>query len=67
MTELYPNPSNARFKIISQTGTEYFEEILKDDCRLMWDFIKKLCEKQQSIKYKQLRKICVAFNITKIS
>ena len=66
MRELFPSPSNVTFKIISQTGTEYFEEVLKDDCNLMRNFVKRLCKQQKDTPfvstYKQLRKIPVTFN-----
>jgi len=39
----FPSPAHAQFKIISQTGTEYFEEVLKDDCHLLWKFVRELC------------------------
>ena len=71
MRELFPDPTNAKFKIISEMGTEYFEAVLKDNCDLMWDFINKLCERQKDdfmfYSYKQLKKIPVTFNVSKIS
>ena len=68
---LYSNPEPTQFKIISQTGTEYFEEVLKDDCQLMWKFVKELCEKPKNkslfYSYKQYKKMNVTFNVSKIS
>lgn len=68
MIELFPNPANVKFKIISQTGTEHFQEVLKNDCDLMWKFVKKLCKQRKDDPlippYKHLRKITVDFNIS---
>lgn len=69
LSELCPSPSDSKFKIVSQTGTEYFEAVLKDDCDLMWKFIKKLCKQQKddpwSPSYKNLKQISVTFNVSK--
>ncbi|HEY9878518.1 MAG TPA: hypothetical protein V6D29_08680 [Leptolyngbyaceae cyanobacterium] len=71
MSQLYPNPSGVTFKVISQTGTEYFTEVLQNDCMLMWDFVRKLCKTQKDsffgFSYKLLRKIPVTFDITERS
>jgi hypothetical protein len=72
MDELFPNPSNKTFKIISQTGTDSFEEILKNDFKIMWDFFDQLCEQQKDnplvsqSELQQLKIIPIAFNITRI-
>lgn len=67
----FPSPAHAQFKIISQTGTEYFEEVLKDDCQLMWQFLKELCEQRKDdylfYSYKRFQRINVTFNVSKIS
>ncbi|WP_310488825.1 hypothetical protein [Chamaesiphon sp. VAR_69_metabat_338] len=73
LQELYPSPASTNFKIISLTGTEYFEEVLQDDCKLMWNFIKAFCKQQNannaawfsSPQYKQFKKYPVTFNISK--
>ncbi|NER78477.1 MAG: hypothetical protein F6K42_02650 [Leptolyngbya sp. SIO1D8] len=69
MNELFPSPENVNFKIISQTGTEYFEEVLKNDCDLMWKFIKELCKQRKddlwSYPYKYWKKNPVTFNVSK--
>lgn len=72
LQEFYPNPANTNFKIISQTGTEHFEEVLQDDCRLMWDFIKAFCKQQNdrtlwnAPQYETLLRYPVTFDISKI-
>jgi hypothetical protein len=69
MKELFPSPANVRFKIISQTGTEHFENVLKDDCDLMWKFFKQLPKGELSwtdYSYKSYGKIPVRFEVTKI-
>ena len=72
LQEFYPNPASINFKIISQTGTEYFEEVLQDDCKLMWDFIKAFCKQQNDSNawgaphYQTLLRYPVTFNISKI-
>ncbi len=73
LQEFYPSPASTNFKIISLTGTEYFEEVLQDDCKLMWDFIKAFCNQQyannaawfSSSEYKQFKKYPVTFSISK--
>ncbi|MBZ8182842.1 hypothetical protein [Oscillatoria salina] len=69
MNELFPNPANVKFQIISQTGTEYFEEILKNDCDLMWKFVRRLCKQRKDNLYaipkSTEKKIPVIFNISK--
>ncbi len=69
--QVYPNPTNVKFKIVSYTGIEHFEEVLQNDCTIMWDFLKTICKKQQNnpfkFSYKQLRNIPIIFNITKTS
>jgi hypothetical protein len=70
--EIFPSPSNKTFKIISRTGTDDFEEILKNDFKVMWDFFDQLCERQKDnplisqSELKRLRIIPVEFNFTKI-
>ncbi|GAB4525249.1 MAG: hypothetical protein Tsb0014_04430 [Pleurocapsa sp.] len=65
----YPNPQNVIFKIISQTGTGYFEEVLENDCQIMWSFLKKLNNKNKdnflSFDYQELKKMRIQFNVTK--
>ena len=68
--KLVYNAANTQFKIISDTGTEYFEEVLKDDCLLMWSFIKQYCKKWKddfflADSYKQLRRCEVTFDVSK--
>jgi hypothetical protein len=71
MSELFPSPSNVIFKIVSQTGTEYFEEVLKDNCNLMWEFVQQLCKQRKDdplfSPYKHWKKIPVNFNVSKSS
>lgn len=72
MRELFfPNPSSATFKIISQTGTEYFEDVLKEDCQVMWEFVNELCQKRKDdplfCSYKNLKKHRVTFNVSQVS
>lgn len=64
------NAANTQFKIISDTGTEYFEEVLKDDCLLLWSFIRRYCKKRKddfllADSYKQLRRCGVTFDVSK--
>ncbi len=69
MKELFPSPANVKFKIISQAGTEHFENVLKDDCDVMWKFFKKLLKEELSwtgSSYKSYRKVPVRFEVTKI-
>jgi len=69
MSELFPNPANRKFKIISQTGREYFEEVLKNDCDLMWKFVERLCKQRKNhlvrIPKNTVKKNTVIFNISK--
>lgn len=69
-SELFPNPTNKKFKIISQTGTEYFEEVLKNDCDLMWKFVERLGQQRKDdlfgIPTITIKKNTVIFNISKI-
>ena len=65
----FPSPAHVQFKIISQTGIEYFEEVLQDDCHLLWKFIKELCEQRKDDylfdSYKQFKRRNVTFNVSK--
>ena len=65
----YPNPKNATLKVISQTGTKYFEEILRNVCQKMWDFWKKLGDKNKddwlTYSFQELKNSNVEFNLTK--
>jgi hypothetical protein len=70
MKEIYPSPAGVAFKIISQVGTAEFENVLKDDCELMWRFLKRLLKQQSESpwthQYKSFRRISVKFDVTKI-
>jgi hypothetical protein len=69
MKELFPSPAKVKFKIISQTGTEDFENVLKNDCDVMWKFFKQLQKKELSwtgCSYKSYRKVLVRFEVTKM-
>lgn len=73
LRELYPSPAEVTFKIVSRTGIEHFEDVLKDDCDLMWKFVKKFLKQQKKnspwlyyYPYKKCRKIPVSFDVTRI-
>ena len=66
MKDFCPNPANTTFKIVSQSGIEYFEEVLKDDCSLMWDFVRNMCSQNDSLhSYRKWREVPVTFKIEK--
>lgn len=69
MNKRFRSPRNVKFTIISQTGIEYFEEVLKNDCDLMWKFIQELCKQRKDYPlfsaYKYWRKYSVNFNVEK--
>lgn len=70
MREFFPDPTNKKFKIISQTGTEYFEAVLENNGDLMWKFIKKLCKQRKNdpwlyYPYRKFKEIPVSFNVSK--
>ncbi len=69
MKEIYPSPANVKFKIISRTGTEHFENVLRNDCDVMWKFFKKLLKQELSqtgYSYKSYRKVSVRFEVAKV-
>ena len=66
MKDLFPSPENTTFKIISQSGIEHFEEVLKDDCSLMWDFVRNICSQDDLLyTYEEWRELPVIFKVKK--
>lgn len=65
VVKLFPDPSNVKFEIISVTGIEYFEQVLRNDCELMWNFIQKLYAQEKKIAiYELIKENYIKFNVT---
>lgn len=67
--EFSSTPSSIGYRVISNSGIYDFEKVLEDDCKLMWDFIRKLCKAHREDilmpSYRQLRKVPIHFIVTK--